>query len=379
VRQVWTDLDETISRPFLVPEGVTLRGGEIRLADDFYSHNLPGDPTPGLAAVVCRSHTVCDSVRLVGRPISWWKVQDRNPHFVGMYPTAGFLTRDVEDVTWNRLIVDGVFVGPGLFAQDWTGLQVLDCRVTRCNAGLGLDWPRIRGNRALTVQRLTVIDTDGLPQANTIDDSILRPGERVGANFVWGFPGIQALFEDVLCIGEGKGFKCGGGMGVTYRRIRTPNFWIGGWVADNPLVALGYKGPATASNIRVQDCILGESTFGYGRTFSSDSNMFIIDEPFADELEITGTTMLAPRPGKLYAPWWDRPETPEPDPAPGFTRFNTVNVQRGASAHFGEGCRFIDMHGDYPEPVWIAVDAESRCREEPTIPRDRYTPAWGPW
>lgn len=376
--QIWTDIDKTISRPLLVPEGTTIRGGEIRLADDFYSHNLPGDPTPGLAAVVCQSNTVIDGVRLVGKPISWWKVQDRNPHFVGMYPTAGFLAVNTTNVLWNRLTVDGPFVGPGLFAWDWTNLRILDCRVTRCNSAMGLDWPRIKGNRALEVKRLTCIDTDGLPDHNTIDDSILRPGEKVGANFVWGFPGIGALLEDIVCVGEGKGYKLCGGIGVIHRRIRTPNMWVGGWAqADTDhLLPLGYKGPLSSSHVRVEDCILGESTFGHGLHTTSDPNMFIIDEPFTDPVQVIGTTMLAPRPGKFYAPWWDNPNTPEIDPWPGFTRFNTVCVQRGATAHFGAGCRFIDMHGDSPAPVWIAVDSTSHCVEDPIAPRDRYVPQW---
>ena len=364
-----TDWNEPLHEPLWLGSSTELRGGVIRLADDYQGgwQQPPGqdrrEPYGAVRLQPGAHDVVIDRVRFEGPPISWWEARLQQ---VWTWPTRGLAIVDGRSVILHNCCFTD-WIAEGIYARDFLGLQILNCEVERCNAALALDWPRLSGNRNLVVDGLLGIDMRGVDNLNAIGESILYPGGKVGSNFVWGSGLVVARVRRVRCAGEGKGVKLTHSAGLALSEIRVPNIWLGG-VEGTPE---GWRGPIESKQISLRRSVIGESTFGQSRSKLSDPAAVVVSGVTVDECQFEDVVMLAPRPGPLYAPWF-----PGGGPSPNFSRFQALSAQRGFRLRLGSGCRFIDLHGDHPEPTWIIADTGASVIEDPSVPRERYTPHW---
>lgn len=350
MKTVIHDLDLMLTEPFAVKSNTEIRGGTLRLAAGFHGR---GTGVISIAAGV--SDVLVDGVTV--DPGADWATSH-----ITEYPLSGFWVVDANNVVLSRCTARNL-PGAGFTAREFTGLQILDFTAVSCNSGGLFDWPRVRGNKGLTLDGLLAIDTRSWREdLNAIGPSILSPQLWVGTNFLIGMGIDNGLLRNIRAVGEGKGAKLAGCNKLVLDRLRVPDLWLGGNDGFRP----EWKGPLTCSQNVVRDSVIGESTWGFSKEKTSDPIALILDSVFVDTVVVERTVVISPRPGNFTSDWGNAD--------PNF-RYQTVAVQRGCKADLRSTVRLIDLNADQPMGYgWVTTDSSSSVTDNAT--RERYAPAW---
>lgn len=350
MKTVLHDLDLVLTEPFVLKSNTEVRGGTVRLGAGFH-----GGGKGALVIASGSANVTVDNVTVDPGPD--WPIGH-----ISEYPCPGFAAIDANTVSFLRCQARNL-PGPGFLAREFTGLNLLDCGTESCNSGVYIDWPRVRGNKGLTIDGFLGIDTRSWREdLNAIGVSILSPTLWVGTNFLIGMGVDHGLVRNIRCVGEGKGMKFAGCNKLVFDRIRTPDLWVGG---DDGFPA-AWKGPLSCVQNVIRSSVIGESTWGFAKDKTSDPIALILDSKFVDTVVVDNTVIISPRPGNFTSDWGNA------DP---HFRYQTVAVQRGCKAELRSTVRLIDLNADQPPGYgWVTTDSTSTVTDSAT--RERYAPSW---